>query len=171
MPSKIKILGLFLLLIALGGNMLSFAAQDQQKGKIFVNGTELEGESAWFISEEYESNDGCRQSVQVYETVELPFTAILKAYGFEVEWLDDIHARISMDDKIFELNLERVEVTEKESDFNYLVPAPGSRRSYTLMENELYLDYITTKSFLFLANDDRILIDTDQQALRVDVTF
>ena len=174
MFSKIKILGIFFLLIVLGGNTLSFAAQDRQEGKIFVNGTELEGESAWFISEEYESNDGCRRSTQVYETAEVPFTAILKAYGFEVEWLDDQYASLTFKDKVYKLDLEKIEVIDQETGENMLVFAPGGEKaSYTVAKRELYLDQVNTKCFLYLIDDIRegIFIEADKQALRVDVTF
>ena len=173
MFSKIKILGVFFLLIVLGGNTLSFAAQDRQEGKIFVNGTELEGESAWFISEEYESNDGCRRSTQVYETAEVPFTAILKAYGFEVEWLDDQYASLTFKDKVYKLDLEKIEVIDQETGENWLEFAPGERGSYTVAKRELYLDQVNTKCFLYLIDDMRegIFIEGDKEALRVDVTF
>lgn len=174
MFSKIKILGIFFLLIVLGGNTLSFAAQDRQEGKIFVNGTELEGESAWFISEEYESNDGCRRSTQVYETAEVPFTAILKAYGFEVEWLDDQYASLTFKNKVYKLDLEKIEVIDQETGENMLVFAPGGEKaSYTVAKRELYLDQTNTQWFLILIDDMRegIFIEADKQALRVDVTF
>ena len=138
-----------------------------QKGSVFVNGVELEGEYAMIYSEPVNTDE---TGWFGWAGTEVPFTAILKACGFEVAWTDDFHARMTFRGKAYTLDLQKVDVTEDETGDTVLLPAPGSRRSYTVAERELYLDSTTIESFFTLIGE-RLMIDVDVAGLRVDVTF
>ena len=163
----------FLLLALLGVGACGSGEQDWEKptawqqGSVFVNGAELEGEYAMIYSEPVSTDEMGWFS---WAGTELPFTAILKACGFEVAWTDDFHARMTFRGKAYTLDLQKIDVTEDETGDTVLLPAPGSRRSYTVAERELYLDSTTIESFFTLIGE-RLMIDVDVDGLRVDVTF
>ena len=73
------------------------------------------------------------------------FHCNIKAYGFESEWVDDSHAKLLFKNKIYHLYLTSVEMIEEETGADLIVPVPGSKRSYTIADRELYLNYIQCK--------------------------
>lgn len=159
MASSIKNIIVFFLLIIIGGNVCSCKnMQSPQKGKIFINDI-ISGEYCLFKS--YDGNNG---------NVELPFIAILKAYGFDVEWINDNHAKIVFKSKNYHLYLNSIEVIEEITGYDLIEPAPGSKRSYTIANKELYLDYINIMAFMNLIGEN-IKFDVNYDTLSVNVSF
>ena len=64
----------------------------------------------------------------------------------------------------------KVEVTEEKGGKSILIPEPGSGRSYTIIDKELYLDYSTLKSFMSLIDED-INVIVNYDTLCVNVSF
>ena len=168
MLNEIKKGVLILILVITSGNLISCENGDflviSQKGKIFINNVELQEQYALIHSKPYYVNGYWQAGT------ELPFIAILKEYGFNIEWDDDSNAKLCYKSKTYFLDLVKVEVTEKRGGNSILIPAPGSGRSYTIIDKELYLDYGTLISFMSLLDED-INIIVNYDALSVNVSF
>lgn len=164
MANKVKMLSFLFFVIIIGGVLISCKGGEllPQKGKIFVNDIELLGEYAQIYFESNKPNE-CRNA-------ELPFIAILKAYGFESEWVDDSHAKLLFKNKIYHLYLTSVEMIEEETGADLIVPVPGSKRSYTIADRELYLDYINVKGFMALIGEN-VRINVNSNTYCVNVYF
>ncbi len=162
---KNKVITATILLLSVIGTFTSCRSADQllvpQQGKIFVNGVELSQEYA-LIYYDADKMENCN--------TELPFTAILQCYGFEIEWMNDFHAKLTFNERSFELDLERITVIEEGAKESILLPAPGGRRTYTVAHKELYLDSSTTRSFMSLIDED-LMSRTDYENFTVSVTF
>lgn len=168
MLNKLKNIVLFILLVVLVGSLISCENGGRpmisQRGKIFINNEELKGQFALIHSKPYYENGGCQVGT------ELPFIAILKEYGFNIEWDDDSNARLYYKSKTYFLDLIKVEVTEIKGGKNFLIPEPGNWQSYTIIDKELYLDYSTLRCFMsFIDEDINIIVDYD--TLCVNVSF
>ena len=101
---------------------------------------------------------------------ELPFIAIIKEYGFDIDWDNDSIAKLFYNSKTYFLDLIKVEVAEEKGGKNFLVPEPGSGRSYTVIDKELYLDYSTLRCFMsFIDEDINVIVNYD--TLCVNVSF
>lgn len=168
MFNKIKNAVLIFLLFVLGGTLISCAnsstPMNTQKGNIFINGVELKEQFALIHSKPYHVNGYWRAGT------ELPFIAILKEYGFNIVWDDDSNAKLYYKSKTYFLDLIKVEVAEEKGGKNFLVPEPGSGRSYTVIDKELYLDYSTLRFFMSLIDED-INIRVNYDTLCVNVSF
>ena len=168
MLNKFKNIGLFILLVALVGSLISCENGGRpmisQRGKIFINNEELKGQYALIHSKPYHVN-GCWQA-----GTELPFIAIIKEYGFNIDWDNDSIAKLFYNSKTYFFDLVKVEVTEEKGGKSILIPEPGSGRSYTIIDKELYLDYSTLKSFMSLIDED-INIIVNYDTLCVNVSF
>ena len=140
-----------------------------QKGSVFVNGVELEGEYAMIYSEPVSTGEMGRFS---WSGTELPFTAILKACGFEVAWTDDFHARMTFRDRRFALDLTTQKVSEENGDDDFIgnLGLGGGCTSCSVGEREIFFDSATTCGFFRELGED-VRIQVDVAGLRVDVTF
>lgn len=144
-----------------------------REGTIFVNGEELKGEHALIYCKEG-GIGGCLGTGFAIEAgeagywagTELPFTAIVKAYGFEVTWLDETRAELTFQDRIFHLDLEEMDVNLD----TLFGPIAGAYKTYTIAERELFLD-CNSISVFFDKIDTKMRYEIDTRGLRVDVTF
>jgi hypothetical protein len=75
--------------------------------------------------------------------VKMPFTEVIKALGFDVEWISDSISHIIFMDKKYVLNLEDVSLVEFGYNDNSIRPAPGGTLHFSVMEKELILDGVT----------------------------
>ena len=168
MFNKIKNAVLIFLLFMLGGTLISCAnsstPMNTQKGNIFINGVELKEQFALIHSKPYHVNGYWQAGT------ELPFIAIIKEYGFNIDWDNDSIAKLFYNSKTYFFDLVKVEVTEEKGGKSILIPEPGSGRSYTIIDIELYLDYSTLRCFMsFIDEDINIIVDYD--TLCVNVSF
>ena len=168
MFNKIKNAVLIFLLFMLGGTLISCAnsstPMNTQKGNIFINGVELKEQFALIHSKPYHVNGYWQAGT------ELPFIAIIKEYGFNIDWDNDSIAKLFYNSKTYFFDLVKVEVTEEKGCKSILIPEPGSGRSYTIIDKELYLDYSTLRCFMsFIDEDINIIVDYD--TLCVNVSF
>ena len=147
---------------------------EAREGTIFVNGEELKGEHALIYCKEG-GIGGCLGTGFAIEAgeagywagTELPFTAIVKAYGFEVTWLDETRAELTFQDRIFfRLDLEEMDVNLD----TLFGPIAGTYKTYTIAERELFLD-CSSISVFFDKIDTKMRYEIDTRGLRVDVTF
>ena len=147
---------------------------EAREGTIFVNGEELKGEHALIYCKEG-GIGGCLGTGFAIEAgeagywagTELPFTAIVKAYGFEVTWLDETRAELTFQDRIF----FRLDLEEMDLNLDTLFgPIAGTYKTYTIAERELFLD-CSSISVFFDKIDTKMRYEIDTRGLRVDVTF
>ena len=150
---------------------------EAREGTIFVNGEELKGEHALIYCKEG-GIGGCLGTGFAIEAgeagywagTELPFTAIVKANGFEVTWLDETRAELTFQDRIFHLDLEKIVVSD-ERGWDMLIGVPGAYQTYTVAERELFLDCRSVEGFFEEIGEDVMRYKIDTRGLRVDVTF
>lgn len=94
--------------------------------------------------------DITQENVRIHSNyVELPLIEIMKSLGMRVEWVDKSTAEITYEEKKYILNLSKVSLIEVGENFNLLLPAPGGKRFYTVLEKELVLDSNTIKSAMY----------------------
>ena len=100
---------------------------------------------------------------------ELPLTEVMKSLGMDVNWLDKSTARITYNDKKYTLNLTNITLLEDGQNHNLLLPAPGGKRHYTVLDKELILDSNTIKSVMYLMGI-HLKIDIDQKEQIVTIS-
>ena len=93
---------------------------------------------------------------------DLPFTEVLKALGFNVEWMNDNVADMTYNDIKLRLDLEEASLTKEGFNSNLIIPPPGSRTfNYKVLDNELILDSNTIHSILYTIRKIHISIDSE----------
>lgn len=139
------------------GVALLFKFKDLPKaGTLKINGVEI-----------------AQENVRIYpKYAELPLTKVMEGLGMKVDWVDSDTAEITYEDKKYILILSKVwlaEVGDKDN-FNLIMPPPGGRRTYAVLEQELLLDCWTIHSAIFLMDDINIDIHIDREEQTVYIT-
>lgn len=106
----------------------------------------------------------------VYGTLEVPFVAILEAYGAEVEWESDTVAVITYNEDRYTLNTEEYTMYLDGDDYNLLGSgAAGSMHTYTPGIKEIYIEHSVVMVKLNDIIKDRKIIDFDFENRVVNV--
>ena len=185
MLHKIKTILIILMLFISGGNLISCGNDslsihdgaiyvdgkplEAQTGEIYMNRVKMEGEFALIYSEPLKTDP---TGWFVWCGTELPFIAVLKAYGFDVGQVDDDLVKVTANDRVFTINLKEKKVMEEggSNDFIRDLGLGGGWTSYSVRGQEIFFDYATIKGF-FRQIGENLRIEVDVNALRVDVTF
>lgn len=92
----------------------------------------------------------------------VPLVKVLKALDFPVEESDE-RVIVSINNKVFILDVTKASFSEEGSSSNLLRPPPGIRSYYCRVEKgDVFLDTVTLKSVLYLAGFN-IAIDVDYE--------
>jgi len=106
----------------------------------------------------------------LYGTLEVPFVAILEAYGAEVEWESDTVAVITYNEDRYTLNTAEYTMYLDGDDYNLLGSgAAGGLNSYTAGKRELYMEYTVVMIKLNDIIKDRKIINFDFEGRVVNV--
>ena len=136
MAVKKKIIWLIVcifLMLLIGGRIMFLFNDSPKCGVLKMNGVDI-----------------TQENVRIHSNyVELPLIEIMKSLGMRVEWVDKSTAEITYEEKKYILNLSKVSLIEVGENFNLLLPAPGGKRFYTVLEKELVLDSNTIKSAMY----------------------
>ncbi len=101
----------------------------------------------------------------------LPFTEVLRGFGFNLVWRDNNTADITYENKMFVLDVEEASLVEEGFDYNLLDTPPGSIRYYCKPEGrELVTDSDTVNSVMYDLGK-KIDIDIDRDKLAVYVSL
>lgn len=127
------------------GNRLTISI-DQQKSIVYLTGPEdLTG--TLFINGKEITNVSAKIS---YVHSVLPFTEVLKGFGFNVTWRDNNIADITYEDKTYILNLEDTTLMEEGVDDDLLVCPPGGGFYYCKAEGrEVFIDGNTIEGIMY----------------------
>ena len=148
MKKKIMLLTVCAFLIMLIGGGILFVFKGLPKGGLLkINGIDITKENVRIHSDCY---------------AELPLTEVMKSLNMTVDWVDDNTADITYKDKKYTLDLSKISLVEAEQYFNLLLPSPGSKRFYKILEKELVLDSNTIKSAMYLM-EIKINIDINRK--------
>lgn len=148
MKTKVIILVVFFFLIITVGIILYNYYQNVPiNGTLNVNGKDITNENV---------------IIHKYYT-ELPLTKVLEALGFNIEWIDDNNAKVTYNDKIFDLNISEMSLTEVGAENNFLWPAPGGTvRVCKNIDKDIILDNYAIKSFCYCVGINiKIQLDRD----------
>lgn len=131
MNKKIMWLVLCSFVVLLIGGSILFLFKDSPKcGLLKINGDEI-----------------TKENVLIFPNyAELPLTEIMKSLGMKVDWVDKSTAEITYKEKIYILNISKVSLIEVGQGSNLLLPPPGGKRYYRVIEKELIIDSNTIKS-------------------------
>lgn len=77
----------------------------------------------------------------------LPFVKILEEFGAEFEWKNDSVANVKFQEKVFTLDISKVELIDEEEDerYNLFLPAPGGKLHYAAYDREITIDNYTLR--------------------------
>lgn len=144
----------FLILLLIGVCILFLREDSPKSGLLRMNGVDI-----------------TQKDVMIYsKRAELPLTVVMKCLGMKVEWCDESIAEIIYNGERYILDISKATLVEEsdEQEFNYLCPAPGGRRYFTLMENELLLDSGTIRSAMTLMGVYiNIYVDRNEQVVEI----
>ena len=121
------------LILFLGGSIVWWCIDSPQRGLLKMDGVGISSENVMIHRHH----------------AELPLTEVMKSLGMNVYWIDRATAEITYKDKRYTLSLSEVSLTEDGQNANFLLPPPGGKRCYTVLERELILDSNTIKSALY----------------------
>ena len=140
------------LVLLIGGSIMFLFKSSPKSGLLKMNGVVI-----------------ARENVTIYsDYTELPLIEVMKSLDMDVNWLDKNTAVIMYDGKKYTLNLINVTLFEDGQDRNLLLPPPGGKRHYTVLEEELVLDSNTVKSVMYLMGIHlRIDIDRKEQIVSI----
>lgn len=137
MKTKVIVLvAFFLLLIIIGIILFNYYQNVPINGTLNVNGKDITDKNV-VIHKYY---------------AELPLTKVLEAIGLNIEWVDDNNAKVTYNDKVFDLNISEMSLTEVGAEDNFLWPAAGGTvRVCKSIEKDIILDTFAIKSFCYCA--------------------
>jgi len=99
---------------------------------------------------------------------ELPFTAVMKALGAKVVWLNKTTANITYEDSIYILDTTECMLIKVGDNWNFLIPPPGGTRYYQVIEYELILDSVTMRSaFKLMGTNVKININYEEKIINI----
>ncbi len=76
----------------------------------------------------------------------LPFVAILEEFGAEFEWKNDSIANVRFQEKVFILDISKVElIAEEDESYNLFLPVPGGTLYYAAYDREITIDNYTLR--------------------------
>ena len=101
---------------------------------------------------------------------ELPFTAVMKALGANVEQKNENMIEIVFDSKTYVLDTKSVTLVKAGSNNNCIIPAPGSKVYYQIVENELVIDDITFNTIAMMMGI-KLKIDVNYQQNIVEINY
>ena len=101
---------------------------------------------------------------------ELPFTAVMKALGAKVEQKNENMIEIVFDSKTYVLDTKSVTLVKAGSNNNCIIPAPGSKVYYQIVENELVIDDITFNTIAMMMGIN-LKIDVNYQQSIVEINY
>lgn len=137
---------------------------NSEKDKEMINNCKL-------IVAGYDISDG--NYIEFHEApryVALPFTAVLKALGAQVEWKSEFVAEIEFNEAKYTLDTREASFVKEGSNTNCIIPAPGSQVHYQVVENEFVLDHITLRTIAMILGIT-IRIDIDYQNYYVLISY
>ena len=102
------------------------------------------------------------------DDVLLPFIAISKALGANVDWKGNNSALIELNNKRYNLNIDEISLYEEGSQINLIFPTPGEPLCCDPKENELLINYVSLKTVLeVLRIPASIQVDYNNKSVRV----
>ena len=114
------------------------------------------------------SNITSQNIIGIFKDMYLPFTAILKCYGAQVNWITDTVAEITCNDSKYILDLSDQTLVKEGSNGNYIIPAPGSTLYTKAAGKELYIDSLNLRCVLkFIGINVRIEIDHQNKTVTI----
>lgn len=165
---------MLLLTIGLGGTSACFDKSTINNGILNVNGTDITSKNVTIRKEKFSNpvlpfpNSFIVKisdyfSNGYYYHADLPLTEVMKSLGMRVEWIDDITANVTYEDKKYVLDLAKVSIVEVGTKHNLISAATGGHRVYTVLDRELRLDDNTIKAFMYeLGKKIDVHIDFDE---------
>ncbi len=114
------------------------------------------------------SNITSQNIIGIFKDMYLPFTAILKCYGAQVNWITDTVAEITCNGSKYILDLSDQTMVKEGSNGNYIIPAPGSTLYTKAAAKELYIDSLNLRCVLrFIGTNVRIEIDHQNKTVTI----
>lgn len=100
----------------------------------------------------------------------LPFTAVMKALGAKVEQKNENMIELVFDSKTYVLDTKSVTLVKAGSNNNCIIPAPGSKVYYQIVENEFVIDDITFNTIAIMMGI-KLKIDVNYQRNIVEINY
>lgn len=101
----------------------------------------------------------------------VPFVAVVKALGADVEWKSNVEAEVSFKNQKFNLNILQPSFKRMGMDFNCIIVAPGGKKIvFETLEKELLLDTIALKTAV-LGMGVSLKIDADANEENVEISL
>lgn len=102
--------------------------------------------------------------------VALPFTAVMKALGAKIQQKSENIIELNFNSETFVLDTKAVTLVKAESSTNFIIPAPGSKVYYQIVENEFVIDDITFNTIAMMIGV-KLKVDINYQQHIVEIDY
>ena len=102
--------------------------------------------------------------------VALPFTAVMKALGAKIQQKSENIIELNFNSETFVLDTKAVTLVKAESSTNFIIPAPGSKVYYKIVENEFVIDDITFDTIAMMMGV-KLKVDINYQQHIVEIDY
>ncbi len=101
---------------------------------------------------------------------EMPFTAVLKGAGYEVNWQNDYIAEVTKGDREYILNLQEISLTEKNMDYDLIPILHGGIGVCKAIEKDVILD-VTHVCYTLTDIGEDVTVNYDWENKKVVMTI